>query len=249
MKIISPNRLLFVFIAYNALFSNVALAENSKQLQKLNTPQQLQTQEINQLEVKRKNQFNQSKSKSETLNKILGDIRDELKIPFYESPLITIFIGFILGLIPALIGNFRTDRKEKNQLSYQLAKEWDSYRQNRNRADEIFVQQKKHGDFSLYSDKEKTDMHIVIEFFDRVNMAKEHNMINVKSVQDYLSIDYKEWDKYFESQRAYYNQEGLGTSKKIYSSLFKGPYVWLKCSTKERLINRIFRNLNLFSKL
>lgn len=168
---------------------------------------------------------------SEQLEKCFTIIDSETSSPWND---------FLKLLLSATLGSFGTfliferirrisTRKEKNKLSYELAKEWDSYREHRNKADQLFVKKPKHQTFSDYDENERVNMNVIVEFFDRVDLAKKYDMINVPALYDYLSTDYSEWEElYFEEQRK------LLENDPIYSYLFKGPYTWLYTDEKKK---------------
>jgi hypothetical protein len=176
----------------------------------------------------------------------LQDIRDSLlqvsneirnlkqESNWYESSITGVVLGAFLGAGLSAIGGrvskYQTDEKAKIQLSYQIMKEWDDLRQDRNAAYEIFVVSDNGSDkrtaqdmlpFSNYSADERVHMNRVLEFFDRLDLLHRQQLIDEKVVVEYLSQDYQQWEEdYFSKQR------GIETDP-TFTYAFKEPYKWL----------------------
>ncbi|EAZ88052.1 nucleotide-binding protein [Crocosphaera chwakensis] len=104
----------------------------------------------------------------------------------------------------------------KVERSFDFIREWDSYRQERIKAYELFVQPhlttSENGEILIdrqnvkpFSENDGSDryyMNVVMEFFDRLNLAYQKELIDKDIVVEYLSKDYKLWDdEYFSIQR------------------------------------------------
>lgn len=176
----------------------------------------------------------QAQDISESLSEIsqeLSNLRPESK--WYNSTMAGVIVGAVLGAVLSAVGSrlskYQAEEKAKIRLSYQVMKEWDDLRPDRNIAYEIFILS---GDkkseriqllpFSSYNASDRVHVNRVMEFFDRLDLLYRKKLIDREIIVEYLSNDYAGWENdYLSKQR-----EGVETNPKFICG-FKGPYEWL----------------------
>lgn len=180
----------------------------------------------------------------EQLEEILNTITSEPESPRYGSTITTIFTTILGGVVGAIGTFFVLERnrnelkkerdgereqerdKAKIELTYQVMKEWDSYREERVKADDIFVIRLRKeiensgeniSDESIYEKvkpfheipyKERLYMNRILDFFDRLNILKEKELINKDLAFRYFRLDYTQWwDNYIKFQKGIADQK------------------------------------------
>ncbi|MEM9090831.1 MAG: hypothetical protein AAGC93_19045 [Cyanobacteria bacterium P01_F01_bin.53] len=161
------------------------------------------------------------------ISKELSNLSPESK--WYDSSIVGVIVGAILGAglsaIGSLISGYQSRRKSRINLSYQIMKEWDDLREERNSAYEIFVipySSSPMPPFSSHTPLDRVHMNKILEFFDRLDLLHQQKLIDDTIVIGYLSQDYQAWENdYISKQRG-----GIETDP-TFTYAFNKPCQWL----------------------
>lgn len=205
----------------------------------------------------------------EQLEKILTNITSEPQLPWHKSPsFYTTIAGGFVSILGTIVGGLITfcifernrtkskkDRdgereqerdKAKIELTYQVMKEWDSYREERVKADDIFVIRLRKeiensgeniSDESIYEKvkpfheiphEERLYMNRILDFFDRLNILKEKELINKDLASRYFTLDYTQWwDNYIKFQKGFADFRGKEDDPDYIPAFNNLPDDWL----------------------
>lgn len=253
MKIVSfPGLLFLTLVTCNLISSsNLALAANTQETIKQIQLAQTDTQQKNQSIQSPSQQTaisldeNQLKSLNESLNKISQGLINSKSEEAWFDRLLSPLLGVILGSIGTFLITERNrkiskqerendksiaENKSKIELTYQIIKEWDTYREERNIADDIFVKNASSPmkAFSEHPPNERMYMNRILDFFDRINVLKEQNLINIELTRGYLSDDYTEWwNNYIKYQKGFSGCSAIETNPSYIKAFVNLPDEWL----------------------
>lgn len=147
------------------------------------------------------------------------------------NPLLSLVNLLAIFALAIFVFNLETNRNTKEN-TFKIIQEWDSesMRMSRNIAHEFFVMDKfnprhkkiKQPPFSSHDAKTRFDMNKILEFYDRLNVLRNNDMIVENIIKEYFTSDYIQWYyNYFEKQK------NIESDPEYKIAFDKHPYAWL----------------------